>query len=117
VLSVFEAPDPEAWRLAAALASRFRVGGFSDNPAFVAELFPPDGRLDPMLFSCGLGAMKPSPAAFEAARMRIGAEPEEILFIDDSAANILEARRQGWQAILFVSTTQLTADLERQGLL
>jgi FMN phosphatase YigB (HAD superfamily) len=117
VLSVFEAPNAALWALAGALRERLVVGGFSDNPSFVRGVFPPGARLDPMFWSCELRLTKPSPAAFAAVQARLALPAEAILFIDDSLANIDQARRMGWEAIAFVSNDQLIADLRARGIL
>ena len=116
VLSVFEAPNRPLWDLAGALRERFVVGGFSDNPAFVRRMFPPGAKLEPMFWSSEIGALKPSPKAFEAVRAHLAAPPETILFIDDGLANVEQARRMGWEAIGFASNDQLAAELAARGL-
>jgi FMN phosphatase YigB (HAD superfamily) len=116
ILSVFEAPNAELWRIAAELRHTLIVGGFSDNPAFVAELFPDGAMLDPMIFSGQIGATKPSEAAFAAAEARLGVGGDAVLLIDDGAANVAAAKRRGWDAILFTSNAALSADLAARGL-
>ena len=116
ILSVFEAPNQPLWDLVDALAETLIVGGFSDNPAFVRQVFPAGARLDPMVFSSEIRACKPSPESFAAVEARLAVEPGAILFIDDSAANIEQARERGWDAVLFVSNDQLTAQLRARGL-
>jgi FMN phosphatase YigB (HAD superfamily) len=56
-----------------------------------------------LLFSHRLGCRKPDPAAFDAALKRLGADSDsdDILFIDDSTANIDAAGAAGWTAIHF----------------
>jgi FMN phosphatase YigB (HAD superfamily) len=117
LLSVFEAPNLELWALAAQLKRRFVVGGFSDNPGFVAEVFPPGASLEPMFWSCEIGAQKPTEAAFEAVEAGLGLAGEAILFIDDTPANVEAARRRGWQALVFTSNTALATELRSRGLL
>jgi len=116
ILSVFGAPNAELWDVVAELRRTVVVGGFSDNPAFVAELFPDGARLDPMIFSSEIGAMKPSDAAFAAAEARLGLGGDAVLFIDDGPANVQAARRRGWDAIQFTSNAALVADLAARGL-
>jgi putative hydrolase of the HAD superfamily len=58
---------------------------------------------DHLLFSHRLGHRKPAPAAFDAAAKQLGAHPDDILFIDDSAANTEAARAAGWTALHFHS--------------
>jgi len=117
ILSAFEAPNTELWRIAAALRHKLIVGGFSDNPTFVAEVFPDAALLDPMIFSSQIAAIKPSDAAFAAAEARLGFGGDAVLFIDDARGNVAAARRRGWDAICFRSTAQTAAELERRGLL
>jgi len=117
ILTVFEAPNEPLWRIVTDLRETVVVGGFSDNPAFVAARFPPGAVLDPMIFSAEIGAAKPSAAAFAAAEGRLGCSSGAILFIDDSAANIAAARRRGWDAIRFLSNDQVTAELAERGLI
>jgi HAD superfamily hydrolase (TIGR01509 family) len=116
MLSVFDAPNTELWRIAADLRSKTVVGGFSDNPAFVASLFPDGALLDPMIFSSEIGAVKPSDAAFAAAEARLGLGGDAVLFIDDGLANVVAARRRGWDAILFTDNAALVAELAARGL-
>lgn len=116
ILSVFESPNADLWRLIAELRRSLVVGGFSDNPAFVESVFPDGAVLDPMIFSSRIGALKPSDAAFAAAEARLGLVGDEVLLIDDDEVNVRAARRRGWDAICFVSNDQLTADLSARGL-
>ncbi len=62
---------------------------------------------DHLLFSHHLGHRKPDPAAFDAAERHLGARPDDILFIDDSAANTDAARAAGWTALHFRSGAAL----------
>jgi len=117
ILSVFEAPNLELWALAEALRGRMIVGGFSDNPAFVRQVFPAGYDLDPMIFSSEIGAVKPSDEAFAAAEAILGLTGEAILFVDDSSANVEAARRRGWDAIQFRSNGQLKAALRSRSIL
>jgi FMN phosphatase YigB (HAD superfamily) len=116
ILSVFEPPNAALWRIAAELRRSVLVGGFSDNPAFVASVFPDGVLLDPMIFSSEIGAVKPSDAAFAAAEARLGLGGDAVLFIDDAPANIAAARRRGWDAIRFTSNAALIPELAARGL-
>ncbi|WP_055586953.1 HAD family hydrolase [Peterkaempfera griseoplana] len=57
-----------------------------------------DDLFDVSCYSCELGVAKPEPAFFTEAARRIGAPPQTILFIDDSAKNIDGARAAGLAA-------------------
>jgi 2-haloacid dehalogenase len=117
ILSVFEPPNIALWDVVAALNRHIAVGGFSDNPAFVRELFPPGAVLRPMFWSAELGLSKAGPEAFAAVTGRLGVKPAAILFIDDSAANVARAKAAGWDVIQFFSNAQLTEELSRRSLL
>ncbi|HTX51750.1 MAG TPA: hypothetical protein VMU37_00690 [Caulobacteraceae bacterium] len=117
ILSVFEPPDAALWDLAGALAGRLPVGGFSDNPAFVRDVFPPGADLDPMFWSSELGATKASDSAFAAVEARLGVAPGAILFVDDGVGNVERARRRGWDAIRYCGIDPLTRDLAERGLI
>jgi FMN phosphatase YigB (HAD superfamily) len=117
VLSVFEAPNDELWDVAEALSHRFVVGGFSDNPWLVREVFPPGAVLDPLFLSSEIRACKPSAEAFAAVERGLEMAPEHILFVDDTPANVEAAIARGWQAIRFTGNAQLLSDFAARGLL
>lgn len=54
----------------------------------------------PIVYSHETGAMKPDPSIYWLACEAIGAEPKNILFIDDTAENVEAARAFGMQAHL-----------------
>ena len=61
--------------------------------------------------------VKPDPAIFSLAAQRFGHEPENMLFIDDNAANVASAKRCGWQVHHFIDARNLEADLAERGLI
>ena len=75
VLSVFEDPDLKLWTLTARLRIHCAVGGFSDNPDFVQEVFPAGHGLDPLFLSCRLGLTKSSQGAFAAVQAQLAPRP------------------------------------------
>lgn len=66
--------------------------------AYMREDLGYDDLFDVSCYSCDLGVMKPDPAFFAEAGRLIGAVPQSILFVDDSARNIDGARAAGLQA-------------------
>ncbi|MEU2287038.1 HAD family phosphatase [Streptomyces sp. NPDC013178] len=66
---------------------------------------------DHLLFSHRLGHRKPALAAFDAAAKQLGAYPDDILFMDDSATNTDAARAAGWTAFRFQSRETLEQTL------
>lgn len=61
--------------------------------------------------------VKPDPRIYALASARFGYQPAEMLFIDDSPANIEAARALGWHVHLFRDAARLRADLVERGLL
>lgn len=51
--------------------------------------------------SSTVGAIKPELKIYEAAQAQTGCQPEEILLVDDSRANIMAAERMGWKVLWF----------------
>jgi glucose-1-phosphatase len=68
------------------------------------------------IYSCRVGASKPSPAIYTAALDALGVAAEETLFIDDIAEYADAARQMGLDAIRFENPSQLSQELARRGL-
>jgi putative hydrolase of the HAD superfamily len=66
---------------------------------YMKATLPYDDLFDVKLYSCDLGVAKPDAAFFQKAATRIGAEPAEILFIDDHSPNVESARSTGMPAV------------------
>jgi FMN phosphatase YigB (HAD superfamily) len=115
ILSVFGAPNAPLWDLAAGLNGRVRVGGFSDNPVFVRDVFPDGHALDPMFWSAELGLTKADARAYAAVEARLAVNPGAILLIDDTPGNVALARDIGWDAIHFRANGQLVGELAERG--
>ncbi|MFJ9388838.1 HAD family hydrolase [Nocardioides sp. NPDC101246] len=58
-----------------------------------------DDLFDVSCYSFDLGAAKPEPEFFRRAAARIGADPREIVFVDDKATNVASARSIGMAAV------------------
>ena len=69
------------------------------------------------VYSCRVGASKPSPAIYAAALDTLGLPPSEALYIDDIAEYAAAAQGLGLDAIRFESPTQLLAQLSERRLL
>lgn len=57
--------------------------------------------------------MKPDPRIFELAAERVGVRPGEIVFVDDFAPNVEAARAIGMLAVLFETTAQVIAEVQK----
>lgn len=68
------------------------------------------------IYSCGVGASKPSPAIYRAALDALRARPAEALYVDDIAEFVQAARALGLDAVQFQNPRQLADDLACRGL-
>jgi putative hydrolase of the HAD superfamily len=57
------------------------------------------------------GVMKPDPRAFQMTLERLGAKPEEAVFIDDTMEHVEAARKLGLQGIPFTTAEALKEEL------
>lgn len=76
-----------------------RAGGFYDG-------------FDPVLLSCEVGYAKPDPEFYQLAVDKLGAKPEEIVFIDDQQYVLDPARAMGMHTILAETPEQIVRDTE-----
>ncbi|MBW2583665.1 MAG: HAD-IA family hydrolase, partial [Deltaproteobacteria bacterium] len=59
------------------------------------------------------GMIKPDPAAFKLTLERLGVEPGEAVFIDDTPEHVEAARKLGIQGIIFTTAGALKDDLKK----
>jgi HAD superfamily hydrolase (TIGR01509 family) len=98
------------------LSKRYCLAVLSNtDPIHVAEL---EKRFDffrffkHRIYSCVLGASKPSPLIFRAALQACKTTADNAIYIDDIPAYVEAARQLGMTGIVFQSPDQLIADLE-----
>lgn len=99
-------PIDEMRELVAWAASQYHVGLLSNiMPGFIDEMFEkkilPDVTYTSIIDSSKVGAIKPEPKIYEVAQDWAECNPEEILLIDDSRANLMAAERMGWHVLWF----------------
>lgn len=94
--------------------AREREPALSDNPAFV-HVFPRTDAFDRFFWSAELGLTKPARAIFTRVSQEMKTAPADIVFVDDSVANVEAARACGWDAILYSSNERLLNDLAKRG--
>jgi glucose-1-phosphatase len=101
------------------LSKRYCLAVLSNtDPIHVAEL---EKRFDffrffkHRIYSCVVGASKPSPLIFRAALQACKTTADNAIYIDDIPAYVDAARQLGMSGIVFQSPDQLIADLERFG--
>lgn len=114
--------DAAMLALAAQLAGRARVAILTNNNLLLRDHLP---RICPALFPLFEGRVfcsaqfrlaKPDPAIFHACLAELGAEPGEVLFIDDKAANADGAYRAGLHSHHYRDLPTLRAHLRQLGL-
>ena len=64
-----------------------------------------------------VGVVKPDPCIYEILFERVGRRPNELLFIDDSTANVRAAEALGMPAIHFTPGVDLEKELVARGAL
>jgi FMN phosphatase YigB (HAD superfamily)/DNA-binding XRE family transcriptional regulator len=87
-------------------SENYYVGLFSNIMPGLIDLMKengtlPDIKYDAVIDSSEVGAIKPDPEIFEIALASAGVPAEEILFVDDSRANLMAAGRAGWHTMWF----------------
>lgn len=72
-----------------------------------------ESLFDDVVVSALVGLIKPEPAIYTLACSRMGVVPQEVLFVDDSRANVEAASRVGLHALQYAdeSTIRLAAGL------
>jgi 2-haloacid dehalogenase len=75
----------------------------------IRAMTPAFEHLSYVLVSGEHGLVKPDPAIYRLLCEKVGMEPEELLFVDDSAANVEAARELGFEICHFANPTSAYA--------
>ncbi|MEU4160537.1 HAD family phosphatase [Actinoplanes sp. NPDC026670] len=108
--------------LAGRIAVRHRTAILTNNDLLLREALlrahPELGEhFGDIVFSADIHAVKPTAEAFSRALSILAVEPSDVLFVDDSQANVAGALKAGLSAVQFQDAAQLAAELDRHGLL
>jgi epoxide hydrolase-like predicted phosphatase len=98
------------------LNGRYKLAVLSNSPAGLRQWLADWNLLDlfDTVFCSGdEGVVKPETAAFEIILQRLGVEPEEAVFIDDTDEHVVAARNMGLQGIPFTTAEALREELTR----
>lgn len=84
----------------------YRIGLLTNiMPGMLDQLFKlgkvPTLPYDAIVDSSQIGSIKPEPQIFRYAAEQAGVVPEEILFVDDTQANLIAAEKLGWRVVWF----------------
>lgn len=96
-----------------------RLALLSNAPADVAEAvqaLPVAGYFEHLVFSCALKSAKPDPECFQATLAVLGAEPANVIFLDDRPDNVAAAAALGMVSFRFTDAAAARADLARHGI-
>ena len=105
-------------RLAARRVPLYAITNFgADSWAMFRPTFPILDHFRIIVVSAHERLTKPDPAIYALAAERFGHAPEDMLFIDDSAANIAAASACGWQTHQFIDAARLETGLHKRGLI
>ncbi|HMU79176.1 MAG TPA: HAD-IA family hydrolase [Microthrixaceae bacterium] len=85
--------------------------------AGITDAYPALGRLEGVMISGEEGHCKPDEVIFRRCESRFGFTADQVLFFDDSTANVEGARAVGWDAEVFTTARAARAALVRRGLL
>ncbi len=103
-----EAIDPikEMQEIVTWAAEHYQVGLLSNiMPGFINEMqqngIIPQLPYAAIIDSSEVNAIKPEQKIYEIAQEKAGVQPNEILLVDDSRANIMAAERMGWRVLWF----------------
>ena len=116
-------PDPEVLDMARRVKRDAGVAMLTNNGPLLEQhihrVFPEVIEIfgEHAFFSCGFGTCKPDPRVFERVTKRLGVEPAETLFIDDTEEYVKGAIEAGLKTHRFQSAAALRGELEALGLL
>jgi putative hydrolase of the HAD superfamily len=113
-------PLPDSVDLLHALRQRgFKQYFFSNMPLGYAEHIETHHGFFALfhggLFSARVKRMKPEREFYELAHRRFNLAGRDVVFMDDSPANIQAAREFGWKAVLFKDAGQAGVELTEMG--
>lgn len=99
-------PIKETIDVATWAAEHYKIGLMSNiMPGFLEDMSQkgilPGIQFDAIVDSSKVKAIKPEAKIYEFAAKQSGCQPQEILLIDDSRANLMAAEKRGWHVLWF----------------
>ena len=86
-----------------------------EDTAQAVSSLPLAAHFEHLIFSCYLKLAKPDPECFRAALAVLGADPADVIFLDDRPDNVAAAAALGIRSARFTTAAQAQADLARYG--
>lgn len=110
-----EAINEEVLKLIHILYGHYKLGVLSNSPPSLVKWLA-DWKIlhlfDVVFCSGDEGVVKPDPVAFRMTLERLGVEPEEAVFIDDTIGHVRAAQALGLNGILFTTAETLSEELK-----
>jgi len=110
-------PNPELVAYFSVLRPRYRTALLSNSFDGAREReqdrYHFAEMVDFIIYSHEVGFAKPDPRIYVLASQRVGVQPQEIVFLDDTEGNIAAAAAYGFHAILYQNNTQAIAEINR----
>lgn len=99
-------PIQEMHDLVTWATEHYEVGLLSNiMPGFINMMLEsgllPKANYHNIIDSSVVNAIKPEPKIYEIAQAQSGAQPGEILFVDDSRGNLMAGEKMGWRVLWF----------------
>ena len=118
----FDGPMPGIEELLTRIRKKYRIAFLSNSnevhadliPKQYAALFDPEDRF---IFSYRFKVAKPDPEMFNRALETIGAQPVDVVYIDDLLENVIAARGIGIRSFQFTDAPGMTKQLQSERLL
>ena len=96
--------DPDLVEFVERLKKHYRIGLLSNAGKEEIEIIfrdNIDNLFDAIAVSYEVGSVKPEPAIYLACAQRLGVEPVNCMYIDDSMANVSAAKKLGMTAVYY----------------
>ena len=108
-------PNTELIDYVRRLRPRYRTGILSNSFVGAREreqaAYGFEDLVDEIIYSHECGMSKPDPGIYALACERLGVEPAQMVFLDDSGPCVEGARRAGIHAVLYQDNTQAVSDI------
>jgi putative hydrolase of the HAD superfamily len=108
--------NQEVSEIIRSLKGRWRLGLLSNTDplhfSYILSKFPIISAFEKSILSYEVGFKKPDARIFQKAIEWASAQPQKILFIDDTKGHVDAALALGMQGIHFISAQQLKKDLQ-----
>jgi putative hydrolase of the HAD superfamily len=95
--------------LAAAGLPLAMLSNAPDELAEAISALPVAAHFGHLIFSCQLKSAKPDPKCYGRALARMGARPDEVIFLDDRSENVTAAAALGLRSVHFTSPSEARA--------